>query len=102
MENETDLSTLTRRVFASRTGPVKLGILTPVPSIQVLMRRREIIRICVGVPFLYPFAARAQPANKQFRIGLISPAGRTSTRLFDTFREKLQELGYHEGEKPRH
>jgi putative ABC transport system substrate-binding protein len=44
-----------------------------------------------------PLPAVAQQPGKVFRIGILSPAERSSTRIFDGFREGLRELGYIEG-----
>jgi hypothetical protein len=40
----------------------------------------------------------AQQPEKPFRIGILSPAERTSTKIFDAFREGLRDLGYIDGE----
>jgi putative ABC transport system substrate-binding protein len=56
------------------------------------MRRREFITLLGGAAAL-PLAARAQPARMR-RIGLM---GSLRLRPIDSFRKKLQELGYAEG-----
>jgi putative ABC transport system substrate-binding protein len=40
----------------------------------------------------------AQLPGKPFRIGILSPAERTSTKIFDAFREGLRDVGYIDGE----
>jgi ABC-type uncharacterized transport system substrate-binding protein len=40
----------------------------------------------------------AEQPGKVFRIGILSPAARTSTKVFDGFRKGLRELGYIDGE----
>jgi putative tryptophan/tyrosine transport system substrate-binding protein len=41
-----------------------------------------------------PLPALAQQSGKVFRIGILSPAEQTSTKIFDAFREGLRDLGY--------
>src|SRR5260370_29764447 len=41
--------------------------------------------------------ALAQQPAKVFRIGILSPAERSSTKIFDAFREELRGLGYIDG-----
>ena len=43
-------------------------------------------------------AVSAQGNARTFRIGILSPAEGTSTKVFDGFREGLRQLGYVEGE----
>jgi putative ABC transport system substrate-binding protein len=43
----------------------------------------------------------AQEARKVFRIGILSPAGRPDTKIFDAFREGLRDLGYIDGQNIR-
>jgi putative ABC transport system substrate-binding protein len=45
-----------------------------------------------------PLPALAQQPEKVFRIGILSPAARADTKVFDGFREGLSELGYIDGE----
>ena len=45
-----------------------------------------------------PMSALAQQAGKVFRIGVLSLAGQTSTKIFDPFREGLRDLGYVDGQ----
>ena len=40
----------------------------------------------------------AQQPAKVFRIGVLSLAGQTSTKIFDAFREGLRDLGYIDGQ----
>jgi hypothetical protein len=44
-----------------------------------------------------PPPGAAQPPEKVFRIGILSPAERSSTKIFDAFREGLRDLGYIDG-----
>jgi putative ABC transport system substrate-binding protein len=50
--------------------------------------------IVAGAP---PIATAQQPV-KVFRIGILSPAEQTSTKIFDAFREGLRDLGYVDGQ----
>src|SRR5258707_5577866 len=62
------------------------------------MKRREFIALLGGAALDGPFAARAQQADKVYRIGYLSlgsPAAE-ATR-FDAFRAGLAALGYIEG-----
>jgi len=45
-----------------------------------------------------PLTAAAQQPGKVFRIGVLSPAERSSTKIFDAFREGLRDLGYIDGQ----
>jgi ABC-type uncharacterized transport system substrate-binding protein len=45
-----------------------------------------------------PLPGAAQQPEKVFRIGILSPAERSSTKIFDAFREGLHDLGYVEGQ----
>jgi putative tryptophan/tyrosine transport system substrate-binding protein len=45
-----------------------------------------------------PSAAVAEQPAKVFRIGILSPAEQTSTKIFDAFREGLRGLGYIDGQ----
>jgi putative ABC transport system substrate-binding protein len=62
------------------------------------VQRRAFIALLCGAVVLQPLAGRAQQQSKPFLIGIISPAGANSTRMFDVFRQKLRELGYNEGQ----
>jgi putative ABC transport system substrate-binding protein len=48
-----------------------------------------------------PLTAAAQQPGKVFRIGILSPAERSSTKIFDAFREGLRDLGYIDGQNIR-
>jgi putative ABC transport system substrate-binding protein len=48
-----------------------------------------------------PLTAAAQQPRKVFRIGVLSPAERSSTKIFDAFREGLRDLGYIDGQNIR-
>jgi putative ABC transport system substrate-binding protein len=61
------------------------------------MRRRDLF-ILFGGAALAPQIATAQQAKKLFRIGILSLAGNTSTKVFDAFRGRLRDLGYIEGQ----
>jgi putative ABC transport system substrate-binding protein len=55
------------------------------------LRRRDF----VVIPFLAGIAASAaKEPKRRFRIGVLSPAGRIDTRVFDQLRQGLRELGY--------
>jgi len=54
------------------------------------------IALCALVANAFPPALAQQP-EKVLRIGILSPAEKTSTKMFDAFRERLHELGYIEG-----
>jgi putative tryptophan/tyrosine transport system substrate-binding protein len=62
--------------------------------------RRNLFELCAaallafGTSGAWPVDVRAQQPEKVFRIGILSPAERTSTKVFDGFREGLRELGY--------
>lgn len=45
-----------------------------------------------------PVPGGAQHAGKVFRIGILSPAARPDTKIFDAFREGLRDLGDVDGE----
>ncbi len=45
-----------------------------------------------------PLSSVAQQPVKAFRIGILSPAERSSTKIFDGFRQGLREVGYIEGQ----
>ena len=63
------------------------------------MRRRSFILAPFGALFLAPGHAYAQqPPAKVPRIGVLSLAERTSTKVFDGFREGLHEFGYVDGD----
>jgi putative ABC transport system substrate-binding protein len=62
------------------------------------MIRRNLLLSLAGVVFTPTRAVRAQQqAAKPVRIGILSPAPQSSTKLFDAFRARLRELGYIEG-----
>ena len=62
------------------------------------MRRREFITLLGGAAAAWPLAARAQPAAKAARIGLLATGDSPEQRLtIDAFRQGLRELGYVEG-----
>jgi putative ABC transport system substrate-binding protein len=51
-----------------------------------------------GAAATWLLAARAQQPEKVFHIGILSLADRTSTKIFDAFREGLRDLGYVDGQ----
>jgi ABC-type uncharacterized transport system substrate-binding protein len=62
------------------------------------MRRRALIAVLSGVALIgAPTGGTAQQPANMFRIGVLSPAGGSTTRVFDAFREALRTLGYIEG-----
>jgi putative ABC transport system substrate-binding protein len=48
-----------------------------------------------------PPTAAAQQPGKTFRIGILSPAARPDTAIFDAFRKGLADLGYIDGQNIR-
>jgi ABC-type uncharacterized transport system substrate-binding protein len=89
-----------RRLRASgRNGG---GIVNRPPSSLTMLlsrhtRRREFITLLGGAA-AWPLAARAQPAAKAARIGLLATGDSPEQRLtIDAFRQGLRELGYVEG-----
>ncbi len=62
------------------------------------MQRREFITLLGGAATTWPLGVGAQQAKELVRIGILSPAGQTSTRVFDGLRQGLRELGYVIGE----
>ena len=62
------------------------------------MRRREFVKFAGGAVLAMPLGARAQPAAKLWRIGMLTiiPADLNAANL-DAFRKGLKDLGYVEG-----
>ena len=59
------------------------------------MRRRDLLVVLAGVISARTRDARAQQqVGKPVRIGILSPAPQSSTKMFDAFRVRLRELGY--------
>jgi putative ABC transport system substrate-binding protein len=58
------------------------------------MKRREFITLLGGAAVAWPLAARAQQPARMRRIGLM---GSLPLRPIDSFRKRLQDLGYTEG-----
>jgi hypothetical protein len=48
-----------------------------------------------------PLPSVAQEARRVFRIGILSPAARPDTAIFDAFRKGLADLGYFDGQNIR-
>jgi putative ABC transport system substrate-binding protein len=63
------------------------------------MRRRSIVIAAVATLLLAPeWTTAQQPKAKTPRVGILSPAEKTSTKIFDAFREGLRDLGYVDGQ----
>lgn len=66
------------------------------------MRRREFIVLVGGATFSWPFAARAQPTARVYRVGLVFADGPiswlTEGRFAQVFVQTLRDLGYVEGQ----
>ncbi|MFZ0673117.1 MAG: ABC transporter substrate-binding protein [Pseudolabrys sp.] len=61
------------------------------------MRRRDFIKVTVGLAAAWPLAVRAQsPSGKIYRLGILQP-GKPPEPLVDDLRQRLKELGYREG-----
>jgi putative ABC transport system substrate-binding protein len=68
------------------------------------MRRREFIRLAGGVGLAWPFAARAQQADRMRRIGVLvgaSADGMDAQARHATFLQGLQQLGWTDGRNVR-
>jgi putative ABC transport system substrate-binding protein len=63
------------------------------------MRRREFITLLGGAAAAWPLAARAQPASKTYRIGVLGPALSSPPPIghYRAFLAELRELGFVEG-----
>jgi len=59
------------------------------------MRRRDLIALLGGAATLLPFAGHAQQGDKMRRIGILAAA---PAHPIDSFRERLRELGWSEGQ----
>ena len=59
------------------------------------MRRRALIALLGGVVTLRPFAASAQKGAQVREIGILAAA---PFKPFDSFRQRLRELGWSEGQ----
>jgi putative ABC transport system substrate-binding protein len=63
------------------------------------MRRRDLLALLGGGAALaWPLAGAAQQPGKVHRIGILSLARQTSTKVFDAFRGGLRDLGYVDGQ----
>jgi putative ABC transport system substrate-binding protein len=63
------------------------------------MRRREFITLLGGATAAWPLAARAQQANKIWRMGILDTATRElNSANMDVFLKRLREFGYVEGQ----
>ena len=58
------------------------------------MRRRDLIAL-LGAMTQWPFAARAQKGDQVRQIGILAAA---PFKPFDSFRQRLRELGWSEGQ----
>jgi hypothetical protein len=63
------------------------------------MKRREFITLVGGATAAWPLAARAQPASKTYRIGVLGPALSSPPPIghYRAFLAELRELGFVEG-----
>ena len=62
------------------------------------MRRRQFITLLSGAAAAWPLAARAQRAQRVYRVGYLEGSSEASvSSLLAAFRQELQELGYVEG-----
>jgi hypothetical protein len=62
------------------------------------MKRREFITLLGGAAATWPLAARAQRAERVYRVGYLEGSSESSVSLLlAAFRQELQELGYVEG-----
>ena len=62
------------------------------------MKRWASFWLAIAISATAPVYAAAQQPVKSFRIGILSLAGQTSTKIFDAFRDALRTLGYVEGQ----
>jgi putative tryptophan/tyrosine transport system substrate-binding protein len=60
------------------------------------VKRRVACLLGIAISAAAPLSGTAQQPEKVFRIGILSPAERSSTKIFDAFREGLHNLGYFE------
>lgn len=60
------------------------------------MRRREFFGV-LGGAVAWPLPSRAQKASTLARVGLLTTGNPRSTPIFQTFEQRLRELGYSEG-----
>jgi putative ABC transport system substrate-binding protein len=65
------------------------------------MRRAARFLSAMALVAAVPLPGVAQQPGKPFRIGVLSPAERISTKQFDGFRKGLRDLGYIDGENIR-
>jgi len=60
--------------------------------------RCAILLLAVAVSAAASMPSTAQEPKKVFRIGVLSPAERSTTKIFDAFREGLRDHGYVDGQ----
>jgi putative ABC transport system substrate-binding protein len=60
--------------------------------------RCAVLLLAVAVSAAASLSSTAQEPKKVFRIGVLSPAERSSTKIFHAFREGLREHGYVDGQ----
>ena len=60
------------------------------------MKRRAFIETLAGGLMSAPLAVEAQPANRTYRIGYLSPAG-VHTQIDEAFDRSMKDLGYVQG-----
>jgi putative tryptophan/tyrosine transport system substrate-binding protein len=63
----------------------------------VTIGRRELLAALGGVAAAWPPFVCAQPENKLWRIGFLSPRAPSQINLIDAFRQGMRDLGYVEG-----
>ena len=61
------------------------------------LKRREFIALLGGAAVAWPSFVCAQPKNKLWRIGFLSPRAASQINLIDAFRQGMRDLGYVEG-----
>jgi putative ABC transport system substrate-binding protein len=81
---------------------LSLGLLRGTRSEKEMTMQRKTVRLIVMLVFVLltaPCAAHAQPATKVYRIGYVRPGTAAAIASWDeAFKQRLQELGYTEGQ----
>jgi putative ABC transport system substrate-binding protein len=62
------------------------------------MRRREFITLLGGVAAAWPVVARGQQSGRIARIGILSTANPRSSSFYQSFEQRLRDLGHIEGQ----
>src|SRR5215469_4555114 len=60
--------------------------------------RWAVCLLAIAVSATASLSSTAQEPKKVFRIGVLSPAERSTTKIFDAFREGLRDHGYVDGQ----